>query len=313
MIISINGNSGVLGSIHLSNSANGEKTKVRRLDLPVNFFLRGLNSEILFSHISQLDTTSHKPNRLCMFMTNEKILRIFKTKLQKNWFAFSGNFHKRNNSAEIHVHSFSSQFEPIWTNLKSEILRFFFRQQSEMDLKEIWGQSKIWEFNLKSEESIWTNLNQSKIWSFYNSSRQPVWNESESNTKPIWNMKSQSETELEVKVILTKSETELEGKFNWKQSETELEGAFHCGNSSPRFHPHSLLLGWPPIGLKLLLIIDPHRFPPGLLFGANPNGLLQKSSFFLHRGPLNPRQSFRLHPHCLDSFRLSFACTVLSF
>ena len=35
------------------------------LDLPVIFFLRGLSSEILFSRISRLNTTSHKPTTSC--------------------------------------------------------------------------------------------------------------------------------------------------------------------------------------------------------------------------------------------------------
>ena len=54
---------------------------------------------------------------------------------------------------------------PIWTYLNlSEIWSFygFFRQKSEINLK------SIWKSNLKSEESIWTNLNQSEpIWNLY--------------------------------------------------------------------------------------------------------------------------------------------------
>ena len=40
---------------------------------------------------------------------------------------------------------------------------------------------------------------------------------------------------------------------------------------SLRFRPHRLLLGGPPLGLYLPLPLDPHHFPPGLPFDANPN------------------------------------------
>ena len=39
--------------------------------------------------------------------------------------AFSGHSHKQNNSANIHSDSFWSQYEPIWTNLKSEAFTIF--------------------------------------------------------------------------------------------------------------------------------------------------------------------------------------------
>ena len=96
-------------------------------------------------------------------------------------------FFKRNNSTNIHSNSFWSQSEPIWTNLKSEVFTIF----PDYSLKWIWSQSEIWKSNLKSEESIWTNLNQSEpIWNLCLwFSRQRVWNQSEMNLKPIWNLK----------------------------------------------------------------------------------------------------------------------------
>ena len=101
-------------------------------------------------------------------------------------------------------------------------------------MKAIWGQYESWKSNLKSEESISTNLNQS-----------------ESNLKPFWNMKSQSKTELEGKVNLTQYESNLEGKVNRTQSETELKGDFHSGGLSLRFYPRHLLLGSLLLGLDL--------------------------------------------------------------
>ena len=160
------------------------------------------------------------------------------------------------------------------------------------------------------------NLNQSEpirnlkfLWFF----RLPVWNESESNLKLIWNLKSLSETELEGKSNLTLSETELKVKVNQTQSETELEGAFHHGGSSLRFHTCRLLPGGPPLCLNLPPPLNPHWLCPGLLTRTNPNGLLWNLSLLLHHEPLILRPSFLLHPHHLDSRRLSFARNKLSF
>ena len=78
---------------------------------------------------------------------------------------------------------------------------------------------------MKSEESIWTNLNQSEIWSFYDfqtTGLKWIWKQYESNLKyekSIWNW-------TRGKVNLTLSETELKGKANQTQSETEPEGEF---------------------------------------------------------------------------------------
>ena len=90
----------------------------------------------------------------------------------------------------------------------------FSRQKSEMNLKAIWSKFEIWKSNLKSGGSIWTNLNQlkSEVLKFY---LLPVWNKYERNLKPTWNLKSQSETELDGKANLTQSETEIKGKVNW--------------------------------------------------------------------------------------------------
>ena len=107
-------------------------------------------------------------------------------------------------------------------------------------------------------------------------------------------MKSQSETELEAKVNLTKSETVPNGKDNWEKYKTELEGTFHCDGLSLCFHPCRLLLGGPPLGLDLPITLDHHRFFPGLLFGANPKGLLQNTSILLNHVPLNLRLLFHL-------------------
>ena len=161
-----------------------------------------------------------------------------------------------------------------------------------------------------------SNLNQSEpIWNleFLQFFRLPVWNEYESNLKPIWNLKIQSNTELEGEVNLTQSETELEGKVNWTQYETEIEGDFCCGGLSLRFHPRQILLGGLKLGLDFPLLLDPHRFCPDLPFGANPNGLPWNLSLLVHNGPLNLRQLLWLLPHLIDSCRLIFARTVLSF
>ena len=168
-----------------------------------------------------------------------------------------------------------------------------------MNLKEIQSQSEIWKSNLKYEESIWTNMTNMKSEVFM-SFILPVWNESESNLKPIWNPKSQSQTEIK-------------GKVNLTQSETELDEAFHHGSLSLWFHPRRLLLGGSPLGLNLPLPLSPHRFHPGLPFRANPTGFLLNLSILLHPFPLNLCSSFRLCPHRLDCHRLSCAWTVLSF
>ena len=107
-------------------------------------------------------------------------------------------------------------------------------------------------------------------------------------------MKSQSETELEAKVNLTKSETIPNGKDNWEKHDTELGGAFHCDDFSLCFHPRRLLLGSPPLGLDLPITLNHHRFCPGLLFGANPKGILQNMSILFHHAPLNLRLLFHL-------------------
>ena len=125
--------------------------------------------------------------------------------------AFSENFHKQKNYANIHSDSLWSQYEPIWTNLKqSEIWSFynFFRVQSELIWVQYEANLKSENSNLKSEKLIWHNLKvnsrekrslvdtcklpipdnikQSEIWRH----NMKLFGQSESNLKSVW---SQSE------------------------------------------------------------------------------------------------------------------------
>ena len=80
--------------------------------------------DILLSHISRLDTMSHKTiDCVCLRRTKKYTYNV--KKYIEILVRIFGNFHKKNYSSNIHSDSLWSHSEPIWTNMKSEVFTSF--------------------------------------------------------------------------------------------------------------------------------------------------------------------------------------------